>query len=124
MHNRAFLTVGIRYVNQSCLNVKEEILLFKEMEGASAENIFNLIISGLDDSKLPIEMCVGACFERAAVMSGHLTGVAARLKEVIPHAVTMHCYSHKQKIQKHWFQLNLFTLFIYLYTLYSDSPKG
>lgn len=122
LHNRSFLTVGIRYVNQSCLNVKEETLMFREMEGASAEAIFNLIISGLHDSKLPIEMCVGACFDGAAVMSGHLTGVAARLKEVIPHAVTMHCYSHKlslcvlsksklhflaKKNQKNWFQLRL-----------------
>lgn len=41
------------------------------------------------------ELCCGSAFDGAAVMSGCLTGVATRLKELVPHAVTTHCWSHK-----------------------------
>ena len=41
------------------------------------------------------ELCCGSAFDGAAVMSGCLTGVATQLKELVPHAVTTHCWSHK-----------------------------
>lgn len=45
--------------------------------------------------QLYLEMCNGTAFDGAATMSGHLTGVATRFKELIPHAVSTHCWSHK-----------------------------
>ena len=44
---------------------------------------------------LYLEMCCGSAFDGAAVMSGCLTGVSTRLKELVPYAVTTHCWSHK-----------------------------
>ena len=44
---------------------------------------------------LYLEMCCGSAFDWAAVMSGCLTGVSTQLKELVPYAVTTHCWSHK-----------------------------
>lgn len=40
------------------------------------------------------ENCLGASFDGAAVMSGHLNGVQAKLKKRVNHAVFTHCKSH------------------------------
>ena len=40
-------------------------------------------------------MCCGSAFDWAAVMSGCLTGVSTQLNELVPYAVTTHCWSHK-----------------------------
>ena len=37
---------------------------------------------------LYLEICCGSAFDGAAVMSGCLTGVSTRLKELVPYALT------------------------------------
>jgi len=48
----------------------------------------------LSDLKLDMQNIIGQCFGGAANMSGSKKGVAARLKEVAPHALYVHCYAH------------------------------
>lgn len=38
---------------------------------------------------------VAHCYEGAAVMASGLHGVQARVKEVIPQALFVHCYAHR-----------------------------
>ncbi|CAI6376250.1 unnamed protein product [Macrosiphum euphorbiae] len=38
---------------------------------------------------------IGQCYDGACVMSGHLTGLQARVKEVAPNALFTHCLAHR-----------------------------
>ena len=44
---------------------------------------------------------VGQCFDGAANMSGAKKGVAARVKEVVPNAIYVHCYAHLLNLALH-----------------------
>jgi len=39
--------------------------------------------------------CVGQCYDGANVMSGTASGVQARIRNEIPHALYTHCYAHR-----------------------------
>ena len=94
VHNEQYLTLGLRYLHKKERKIKEDWISFTKMESADAESVFELIKKELKSLGLPIQMCLGAAFDGAAVMTGKLTGVAARLKEEVDHAVTTHCYNH------------------------------
>ena len=65
--------------------------MFREIKSAKASNIWNTLKNMLELAGLPLELCIGAAFDGASVMTGHLNGVAVLLKREIPDAVTSHC---------------------------------
>jgi len=42
----------------------------------------------------PINQCQGQAYDGAANMSGHINGVAARIQEVKPRAIYVHCLAN------------------------------
>ena len=57
---------------------------------------FGLIVDETTDiSYHKIKYLVGQCYDGAANMSGCEKGVAARIQEVVPHALYVHCYAHR-----------------------------
>ena len=55
------------------------------------DNLVNSVLYEFDiKNKL-----VRQCYDGACVMSGHLTGLQARVKEVAPNALFTHCLAHR-----------------------------
>ena len=54
LHNRPYLTMALRYVHQGKKQVVEEFIAFQDLESGKAETIFNQLLAGLKEAKLPI----------------------------------------------------------------------
>ncbi|KAL4141956.1 hypothetical protein QTP88_004495 [Uroleucon formosanum] len=80
------------------LNKSELIERFLGFHNASedptAQGLFNLVNSVLHKFDTENKL-VGLCYDGACVMSGHLTGLQARVKEVAPNALFTHCLAHR-----------------------------
>ena len=93
------LSVCIRYLERTdhgC-DVKEDFVCFAELEQADAKTIADTLtdelkcLSGLNMQKLR-----GQGFDGASVMSGNITGVQARIKQLYPKAKYFtHCANHR-----------------------------
>lgn len=49
----------------------------------------------------PISQCRGQAHDGAASMSGHLRGVAARIENIEPRAIMVHCLAHCTNLCMH-----------------------
>ena len=54
LHNKPYLTMGLRYVNQAKKKVVEDFITFQELESGKAEAIFDQLLRGLEEANLPI----------------------------------------------------------------------
>jgi len=60
----------------------------------NAETISHVIKTYIVGIMLPINQCRGQAYDGAANMSGHINGVTARIQEVEPRAIYVHCLAH------------------------------
>lgn len=87
--NKALLLVYVRYLYQE--DTHEDMLPTK----TTAAELFK----SLDDymsGKLKWSFCVGICTDGAAAMTGRLSGLTARIKEVAPECESTHCVIHRE----------------------------
>ncbi|XP_030834454.1 zinc finger MYM-type protein 1-like [Strongylocentrotus purpuratus] len=73
----------------------EEFLDFHEADDLDAKSLSNQIVREVGKLGLRKFDIVGQCYDGASVMSGHLSGVQARLKEHFPNAQYVHCHAHR-----------------------------
>ncbi|XP_063216599.1 zinc finger MYM-type protein 1-like [Bacillus rossius redtenbacheri] len=91
--NFSQLSKVLRYVYKG--EVYERFVGFHDVSGdRSAEALAKLAIDTLEVFQCKDKLVVQT-YDGAAVMAGHLNGVQAKVREVIPHAVFVHCYAHK-----------------------------
>ena len=62
---------------------------------SDALTLFTYLVKALEEDGLDISKCVGFGSDGAAVMTGKLTGVAARMREKSPHLINIHCMAHR-----------------------------
>lgn len=99
---------------------------------ADAAGIFSAIVESLEGLALDSEewkhRLVGFGADGAAVLMGHRGGVAAKIKEVAPHVIDMHCCAHRLELAiKNSASVNPYVgimddLLGCLYKLYHYSP--
>ena len=89
------LSLCVRYIDQSTMEVCEDFLGYMRLEKCDAESIAGVITETLQKWTLNIEKLRGLGFDGASVMSGANTGVQARLREIQPRATYVHCRSHQ-----------------------------
>ncbi|XP_044285324.1 zinc finger MYM-type protein 6-like [Varanus komodoensis] len=96
--NQTILLCFVRYTEDE--NFREELLCCLDLPGQTTTlEMFNVLneyfqVQGLDWGK-----CVGVCTDGAASMSGHLSGVVAKIKEVAhPEMLSTHCVIHRQHL--------------------------
>ncbi|XP_041840400.1 SCAN domain-containing protein 3-like [Melanotaenia boesemani] len=94
--NKAILLVYVRYAHQE--DVHEDILcaLSLPTKTTAAE-----LFKSLDDyisGNLKWTFCVGICTDGAAAMTGRLSGLTARIKEVAPECESTHCVIHREML--------------------------
>ena len=53
------------------------------------------ILSALQKVHLDIDDCISQCYDGASVMSGCNSGVSARILEINPKALYIHCHAHR-----------------------------
>ena len=94
--NNAILLVYARYLYQE--DMHEDLLcalsLPTNTTGAELFKSLNGYISG----KLKWSFCVGICIDGAAAMTGRLSGLISRIKEVAPESKFTHCIIHREML--------------------------
>ena len=94
--NQAILLVYVRYLYQE--DVHEDMLcaLLLPTKTTAAELFKSL--DGYISGKLKWAFCVGICTDGAAAMTGRLSGLTARIKEVAPECESTHCVIHREML--------------------------
>lgn len=87
------LSIVVRYMHQE--KIHEEFLDFTAAEGLDADSLLNKILETLASCGIDHNACIGQCYDGAAVMSGHVSGVQERYRREVPQAVYIHCYAHR-----------------------------
>ena len=88
------LSICIRYTEQ--LEIKERFLCFIDCSASrDAAGIVDAINTGLEMGGLKNIPIVAQSYDGASVMSGHLSGVQQRIKDIYPYASYIHCLAHK-----------------------------
>lgn len=76
------------------LNISEHFLGLFETPFTDAETLFNLVINVLSQFDINISKCRGQCYDGAANVSGHISGLQKRIIDVEPRATFVHCTAH------------------------------
>ena len=87
------LAIVFRYVDESA-SIHKRFLTFVPAETLNAEGLSNLIIKTLKEYHIDPMLMVSQRYDGAAVMSGHCSGVQARIRQVASKALYVHCNAH------------------------------
>jgi hypothetical protein len=91
--NFSQLSIVFRYVYNS--NIYERFVGFHNVSSdRSAQAIATLVIDCLDQFNCKDKL-VAQTYDGASVMAGQLGGVQAKVRELVPEALFIHCYAHK-----------------------------
>ena len=91
------VSICIRYIRDKGeeLEVCEEFLGFCSVPSTDAETITSAIVTFINNCGLNTTRLVGKGFDGASNMSGHISGVSARLEQLYPNAKYFtHCHNH------------------------------
>ena len=86
------LSITVRYVHGQ--NVEERLLSVKSVDETSSEILFKTVCEALKEHDIDVKNLRGQCYDGASNVSGCYTGLQARLKELSPSAMFVHCYAH------------------------------
>ena len=87
------LSLVVRYLFGGIIH--EEFIGLTYAESVNAESLCTYISNQLQNVGLDIKSCVGQSYDGASVMSGHLSGVQMRVKELSNWAIYVHCHAHR-----------------------------
>ncbi|KAL4141558.1 hypothetical protein QTP88_004182 [Uroleucon formosanum] len=87
-------SIIIRYVTDKSELIERFLGFHNVGEDRTAQGLFNLVNSVLHEFDIENKL-VGQCYDGACVMSGHLTSLQARVKEVAPNALFTYCLAHR-----------------------------
>ena len=76
------------------METHSDFLGFYNAPDSSGETLFKCIRDVFLRLNIPIERLQGYCFDGASNMSGRFSGVQARLKELCPESLFVHCANH------------------------------
>jgi len=88
------LGISVRWVDTNSFEVHEDFLELCLIPEGDAETITKLITDSLLRLQLPIKQCRGQCYDGAAVMAGHVSGVSTRIAQLERRALFIHCLAH------------------------------
>ncbi|CAG2217955.1 unnamed protein product [Mytilus edulis] len=88
------LSICVRYVDSDTNDIREDFLGFVEPGQVDAEHISKAILENLQNWGLNLVNLRGQGYDGASVMSGVVSGVQQRIKELLSNAPYVHCKSH------------------------------
>ena len=86
-------SLSLRYVTENG-NAVERFIQFSELPGASAEDFFNVLLLAIKNLDLSITMRYGQSYDGASTMSGEISGLQTRVREIAPNTLFTHCCAH------------------------------
>lgn len=84
----------IRFVNSAGKLTELFLGFYNVSSSRTADALFNVVTQCLEKYNYRTKL-VGQCIDGASVMSGQLNGLQAKIKEVAPQAVFIHCLAHR-----------------------------
>ncbi|KAM3850214.1 zinc finger MYM-type protein 1-like [Diretmus argenteus] len=87
------VSVCVRYLKGE--EIKEEFLHFRHADGLDADSLLQTIKKTLILCNIDKSLCVGQCYDGAAVMSGPKNGVQVKFRAEVPQAIYIHCSCHR-----------------------------
>lgn len=87
------VSVCLRVVKDD-LSIWEYFMSFEETGSTKAESLLNLVKKFLKERDLQIQLLRGQCYDGARNVQGRLTGLQARVREIEPRALYVHCSAH------------------------------
>lgn len=92
--NTKCLAIVVRFFNTEEQNVSDVLFCLAEVSQATAEAIFNTVVSAFKKHSIPIHNIIGFASDNASVMMGQINGVKARFEQILPNIYVMGCLSH------------------------------
>ncbi|XP_071037138.1 SCAN domain-containing protein 3-like [Parasteatoda tepidariorum] len=92
--SKAVLLVYVRYLYQE--DVHEDLLCALSLPTNTTGAELFKSLDGYISRQLKWSFCVGICTDGAAAMTGRLSGLTARIKEVAPESEATHCLIHRE----------------------------
>ena len=89
------MAVVIRYVSSTSGKISERTIGTVKVGDTTSIELFNSVVEVLKRVNLQVSESRAQGYDGASNMSGHLTGLAARVKEISPLAIYVHCCNHK-----------------------------
>ena len=86
------LTICCRWVESGV--PEEHFIEILPLKKANAESIYSALVEYCREKNIQLGRLIGMGFDGAATFSGDKTGVQRRLKELVPHALFVHCRCH------------------------------
>jgi hypothetical protein len=86
-------SLTLQYVDDN-METHSDFLGFYNAPDSSGETLFKCIRDVFLRLNIPIERLQGYCFDGASNMPGRFSGVQARLKELCPESLFVHCANH------------------------------
>ena len=88
------MQLSLRYVDSDCV-IREEFFGFLHCDlGSSGKALAETVLGGLSDLGLDTRNCRGQGYDRAAVVSGHINGLSARICKINSKAIYTQCLNH------------------------------
>lgn len=88
------VSICFRFVEKCTLEIHELFFGFYKTETTTADALLKIIIDVLTRFSLEINLCRGIATDGAANMAGAFSGLQAKLKEIEPKVVHVHCLAH------------------------------
>ena len=86
-----------RFVNSSD-DVQESFVGLSRLENTTSETLFNTIRDRTESWGLNLTNAVGQAYDGASNMSGHVSGLQARVREVAKDCLYIHCCNHNLQL--------------------------
>ena len=81
-------------MNAPTASICERFLTYIKAESLNAESLTKYILDTLDEYNINVSGLVSQGYDGASVMSGKVSGVQARIQNVVPTALYIHCNAH------------------------------
>ena len=89
----------IRIPDTDSYNIVDEYLCCLDLErNTSAEQVFSKIKEFMTEKQTPWEKFCSLTTDGAAVMTGHFSGVGARVKAAATNCILKHCIIHREAL--------------------------
>ena len=89
------MCIILRYFDEVGGKIKERAIGTYHMKSLTADSLTKGILEQIDSLGVDMKNCVAQCYDGASVMSGWATGVQARIRDVYPQAIYIHCHAHR-----------------------------
>ncbi len=88
------MSISLRYLDPDSHKLVEHFLTFVFAPKLTAEHLFQYIVDTLSRFNINLSSMVSQGYDGAAVMSGCVSGVQKRIRDLVPQAIYVHCHAH------------------------------